>query len=191
MQSGFEVFSFVYPHCSVAYFRFQRPEQSPNQTRCEVLIRFARQILICFLFLVFFRHRRFVLEDLKLLVEQSTASDMNFQSSLFKMQTDQLGFEGFEELFEKEDEDAPEEPSYDSEWRRCEVSNLMMDFSWTLFVSHSSISETIPAYRAASRFCYRCRCNGICWRAESAIEVLRLVRSEMQASDGKADARRW
>jgi hypothetical protein len=86
-------------------------------------------ILIKSFFLSFFvLCRRFVLEDLKLLVEQSTASDMNFQSSLFKMQTDQLGFERFEELFEKEDEDVPEEPSYDSEWRRCEVSNLMMDF---------------------------------------------------------------
>jgi hypothetical protein len=66
---------------------------------------------------------------MKLVVEQSTASDMNFQSSLFKMQTDQLGFERFEELFEKDEEDAPEEPSFDSEWRRCEVSNPMMDFT--------------------------------------------------------------
>lgn len=63
---------------------------------------------------------------MKLLVEHPSAPDLSFHSSLFKMQTDQLNFDGFEELFEKEDEDLPSQPPFDNEWKRCEVNNLMI-----------------------------------------------------------------
>lgn len=62
---------------------------------------------------------------MKLVIEHSTAGDMSFHSNLFKMQTDQLSFERFEELFDGEDEELPNEPTFDNEWRRCEVNNLI------------------------------------------------------------------
>lgn len=78
--------------------------------------------------------RRLLLENMKLIIGHSTADDLNFQSSLFKMQTDQLSFERFEELFEREeDEELPDEPIFDSDWKRCEVDNrllLLGDFSF-------------------------------------------------------------
>lgn len=55
-------------------------------------------------------------------IEHPTSRDMSFKSCLYKMQTDQLNFEAFEELFDNDDMDEiPDEPSFDSEWR-CAVS---------------------------------------------------------------------
>jgi hypothetical protein len=47
--------------------------------------------------------------------------DLNYKSNLYKMQTDQLSFEKFEELFDAEDEDLANEPAFESGWRRSEV----------------------------------------------------------------------
>jgi hypothetical protein len=61
---------------------------------------------------------------MKLVVEYA-ASDINFQSSLFKMQTDQLSFERFEEVFERqagEDGAVTEQPLFDDDWKSCRVS---------------------------------------------------------------------
>jgi hypothetical protein len=61
---------------------------------------------------------------LQLVIENSKVYDLNFKSNLFKMQTNQLSFERFEELFDTEDEELPKEPSFESEWERCEVNSL-------------------------------------------------------------------
>lgn len=58
---------------------------------------------------------------MKLIIESSSPLDLNFQSNLFKMQTEQLGFERFEELFDNEDEEVPDQPLFDDEWKRCQV----------------------------------------------------------------------
>lgn len=63
---------------------------------------------------------------MKLVIGRSTADDLNLKSNLFKMQTDELSFERFEELFDREDEELPNEPKFDEDWRRCEVNNLML-----------------------------------------------------------------
>lgn len=59
-----------------------------------------------------------------LVIENSKATDLNYKSNLFKMQTDQLSFERFEEMFDVEDEELPNEPLFESEWKRCEVNIL-------------------------------------------------------------------
>lgn len=60
---------------------------------------------------------------MKLVIEHSAAGKLNFQSNLYKMQRDHLNFEKFEELFDEEDEVFSDEPIFDDEWRRCQVSN--------------------------------------------------------------------
>lgn len=70
---------------------------------------------------------------MELFIECSIASDINFQSSLFKMKTDQMGFETFEELFENHHEDAPGELSLKNEWRRCDVSNSIINSSFFFY----------------------------------------------------------
>lgn len=72
--------------------------------------------------------RRLILENMKLSIKHSTATEFNFQSKLFKMQTDQLSFERFEELFDEEDEELPNEPLFDNEWKFCKVNKLKKYF---------------------------------------------------------------
>jgi hypothetical protein len=66
-----------------------------------------------------------LLENLKLrlMVENSKVFDLNYKSKLFKMQTNQLSFEKFEELFDVEDENFPHEPPFESGWKQSEVEN--------------------------------------------------------------------
>ena len=59
---------------------------------------------------------------MKLLIENPATSELSFQSNLYKMQTDQLSFERFEELFEEEEETLSDEPLFDNEWTHCQVS---------------------------------------------------------------------
>lgn len=59
---------------------------------------------------------------MKLVIEHPTVCDMNLKTDLFRMQTDQLSFERFEELFNGEEEELPKVPAFDTEWRRCEVN---------------------------------------------------------------------
>jgi hypothetical protein len=66
---------------------------------------------------------------MKLVIEHPTACDLSFKSNLFKMQTDQLSFEKFEELFDEEnEEDIADVPSFDDEWRGCEVNKCENPF---------------------------------------------------------------
>lgn len=64
---------------------------------------------------------------MKLVIEHSAPGDLSVQTNLFKMQTDQLSFEKFEELFDNDgdgddDVDFPDEPLFDSEWKGSKVN---------------------------------------------------------------------
>jgi len=60
---------------------------------------------------------------MKLVMAHPAARNTSYRTSLFKMQTDQLSFERFEELFDGEDEEMTELPKFDDEWKRCNVNN--------------------------------------------------------------------
>lgn len=80
---------------------------------------------------------------MKLVIEHSAPGDLSVQTNLFKMQTDQLSFEKFEELFDDDDDEAdfPDEPLFDSEWKRSKV----------IFLSTLKISKT--QNRLLQNFC--------------------------------------
>lgn len=61
---------------------------------------------------------------MKLVIEGSPPLELKFQSNLFKMQTEQLSFERFEELFDNSDGEMADQPLFDHEWKRCQVNNL-------------------------------------------------------------------
>lgn len=56
------------------------------------------------------------------------------------MQTDQLSFERFEELFDSEDEALPAEPSFDDEWKRCHVRKWKIQF-WNVILIVSNFQN--------------------------------------------------
>lgn len=79
-------------------------------------------------FFFFFFFRRLLIENLSLIAEHSSAIDFAYEFDLFKMQSDSLSFEQFENLFDNDDEENwPTNfsalPNYDNEWLRNEVNN--------------------------------------------------------------------
>lgn len=73
--------------------------------------------------------RQFLLENMKLFIEHPASSDLNLLTKLYKMQTEQLSFERFEELFDREeDEHLPDEPLFDNEWKPCQVNLSINNF---------------------------------------------------------------
>lgn len=73
-----------------------------------------------------------MIENLNLIAEHPRADDFAYEFDLFKIQSDDLNFEKFEELFDDETETGwPAMPRFDDEWRRNEVNsrvNIFMIF---------------------------------------------------------------
>lgn len=63
---------------------------------------------------------------LQLVIEDVKELDCDYKLNLFKMQN-LLSFEKFEELFDEEDEELPNEPLFENEWRTCEVNSFECD----------------------------------------------------------------
>ena len=67
--------------------------------------------------------RKFVLENLKVIVECFESNYLEYDSKLFKMRTDCCSFEKFEELFDQEDEEK-NTLEFNQDWSVCKVNDL-------------------------------------------------------------------
>lgn len=137
-----------------------------------------------------FLSRRLVLENMSLVVVHPTSSDLSFHSSLFKMQTDHLSFERFEELFEGDEDETPVEPSFDSEWSRCEVSASIRMIYFGKFPTSVIVSESVHACEPTSGVRCRRRRDGVLPPIHSNRQISRLLRSQVRGDDGKNDFER-
>lgn len=94
-----------------------------------------------------------ILQNLKLLIDCAQVAELEYDYNLFTIRSDAFNLERLEELFNDNDEETIDTPSFDKEWTACKVRLFYHYFYLYFKINYYFSSESYFVCRTVGNFC--------------------------------------